>query len=368
MENTLKKILGGFILAIVTTTGFAQQQINQKDYEYTPKEWKRIVKDSPDSFFQTDEAKKIADNVLAFQRITGGWPKNVPVHRPLGEELDIVLGDRNKRNDSTTDNDATILEMTYLARLYRQSPEEKYKEAFLRGIEFMLSGQYENGGWPQFWPESRGYQVHITYNDDAMVQTMLIIRDLRDGVAPFDLLVDDAMKARLKKAFDKGIECILNTQIIVNGEPTVWCQQHDHVTLKPAPARTFELASYCSAESTSLVHLLMELPNPDNRVKAAINGAMKWFEAHKLTGIKVERYTDKDGQRETRVVKDNNAEPIWARFYDLEEAKPFFCDRDGVPRRTLTEIGHERRNGYSWYNKAPATLYKPYEQWKKKYM
>lgn len=84
--------------------------------------------------------------------------------------------------------------------------------------------------------EHRGYQVYITYNDDAMVQTMEIIRNLRDGKAPFDILVNDEMKARLSAAFDKGIECILNTQISVNGKPTIWCQQHDNITLKPAPA------------------------------------------------------------------------------------------------------------------------------------
>ena len=74
--------------------------------------------------------------------------KNIPIHRPLGGELPIVLGDKDRRNDSTTDNDATILELTYLARLYQQSPEERYKEAFLKGVEFILSGQYDNGGWP----------------------------------------------------------------------------------------------------------------------------------------------------------------------------------------------------------------------------
>ena len=142
---------------------FAQQQLNPKDYEYSSKEWKRIVRESPDAFFKTEEAKRIADNVLAYQRETGGWPKNLPIHRPLGDELDVVLSDKKKRNDSTTDNDATILEMTYLARLYKQQPEERYKKAFLQGVEFLLSGQYDNGGWPQFWPENHGYQVQITY-------------------------------------------------------------------------------------------------------------------------------------------------------------------------------------------------------------
>lgn len=365
----MKKYLTCIILIMTMVLPvFAQQQLNPKDYEYSSREWKKIVRESPDAFFQTDEAKRIADNVLAYQRETGGWPKNIPIHRPLGDELDIVLSDKKKRNDSTTDNNATVLEMTYLARLYRQSPEERYKKAFLQGVEFLLSGQYDNGGWPQFWPENRGYQVQITYNDNAMVQILMVIRDLRNGVAPFDLLVDDAMKARLTKAFNKGIECILNTQIIVKGEPTVWCQQHDYKTLKPTSARAYELASYCSAESASLVRLLMELPNPDKRIKDAVNGTMKWFEAHKLTGIQVESFTNENGKSDTHVVNDDNAEPIWARYYDLEQGKPLFCDRNGIPLKTLAEVGHERRNGYSWYNNAPATLYKQYEKWKKKYM
>lgn len=364
----MKNIFVCMALSMTVTAGLAQGIISPKDYEYTSKEWKRIVKESPDSFYTTDEAKRIADNVLAYQRVTGGWPKNIPIHRALGGELDIILGDKNNRNDSTTDNDATITEMTYLAKMFRATGDEQYKEAFLKGVEFMLSGQYDNGGWPQFWPENRGYQKNITYNDNAMVQTLRIIRDLRDEVAPFDILIDDDMKARLSKAFDKGIECILNTQIIVNGKPTIWCQQHDPETLQPAPARSFELASFCSAESASLVKLLMEIPNPNERIKASINGAMEWFDKHQIHGIRLERYTDKNGIRDTKVVSDNQAAPIWARFYDLKTEEPFFCDRDGIPCKTLAEIGHERRNGYAWYSYAPDSLKKPYEIWKKKYM
>lgn len=69
----------------------------------------------------------------------------------------------------------------------------------------------------------------------------------------------------------------------------MWCQQNDRETLKPAPARAYELPSYCSAESAGIVRLLMELPAPDARVKRAVHGAMKWFDRYKLTGLKCER-------------------------------------------------------------------------------
>ena len=111
------------------------------------------------------------------------------------------------------------------------------------------------------------------------------------------------MRRRLQTSFDKGIDCILASQIRVDGEPTVWCQQNDPVTLKPASARAYELPSFCSQESAALVRLLMELPNPDRRVKEAVHGAMKWFDTFKLTGLRVVR-TGTGEDCNTRLVED----------------------------------------------------------------
>ena len=75
-------------------------------------------------------------------------------------------------------------------------------------------------------PTFRGYQIHITFNDDAIVNTLNMIRDMMNHKAPYeDDLIDKALCVRLGKAFNKGIECILATQIIKDGEPSVWCQQ-----------------------------------------------------------------------------------------------------------------------------------------------
>ena len=30
-----------------------------------------------DAFYKTEEARKIGDQVLLYQRVTGGWPKNI---------------------------------------------------------------------------------------------------------------------------------------------------------------------------------------------------------------------------------------------------------------------------------------------------
>lgn len=353
----MRRILTTAIACLMALVATAQPQRN-------------MMRATDPKFFQTAEARRIGDNMLLYQRVTGGWPKNIDMTRELNdEERAKVMADKERRDDSTTDNNATTMQMKYLARLYQATKDKRYKEAFDKAVEYLLSGQYDNGGWPQFWPGMRDYQIHITYNDDAMVNTMLLLRDIAEQKSPYEgNLTNKALRKRAVQAFDKGVECILSTQIRVDGKPTVWCQQHDRETFLPAKARAYELPSYCSQESAYIVKLLMELPNPDERVKAAVHGAMAWFDKYKLTGLRVVR-TGRWGSpdRDTRLVEDATAKPLWARYYDLKYVEPYVCDRDGLPRRHLSDIGPERRNGYSWYNDRPAELYPLYDAWADKH-
>ena len=92
-------------------------------------------------FFTTPEAARIGEQVLAYQRVTGGWPKNIDMCRPhTPEELAEIKTQRDRRNDSTTDNNATTTQMTFLARLYQATGDTRYRDAFLAGMEYLLSG------------------------------------------------------------------------------------------------------------------------------------------------------------------------------------------------------------------------------------
>lgn len=372
MNRTLKRILlsATFILAM-SNASFAAKDADSKQTDnintvLDSRSAKKILKTKDKKFFKTEEAKRIGDQILLWQRSTGGWPKNVNMVSPLSEDQKAqVAADKSRLDDSTTDNDATILQMSFLARLYKATGEPRFKEAFQKGVEYLLSGQYENGGWPQFWPVMRDYQPHITFNDDAMVNTMTLLRDAAAGAAPYDSdLCDDALKKRMITSFDKGVECILATQIVVDGEPTVWCQQHDRETFAPAKARAYELPSYCSQESAAIVYMLMEIPNPDERIVKAVDGAMKWFEKNRIKNVTYIRENN-DGKWEASLIENPKDDtPIWARYYDLENCLPFVCDRDGIPRRHLEDIGEERRNGYAWYNDRPSYLFPIYKKWK----
>ena len=109
----------------------------------------------------------------------------------------------------------------------------------------------------------------------------------------------------------------------------------------------------------------MSLEKPTPEIRAAIEGAVAWLEAHKVTGLRLEKETGKDGKPDLVMIPDPKAPALWARFYDLKTGAPFVCDRDGIPKPKLADIGSERRNGYSWFGEyARDLLAKDYPKWK----
>lgn len=360
-----KTIITGCLFLLGLTTVSAQEKGAYKEKQ-PYKNWVRLASKFSDEFFNTAEAVRIADNVLLYQHTTGGWPKNIYMPAELNaEELEKAIASQEDINESTIDNGATVTEIRYLSRTYLTTGDERYKQAVIRGVEYLLNAQYANGGWPQFFPRPKGYYTHITYNDNAMVNVMLLLREIYEKKTPYTFLPEE-MTERARTAFDKGVDCILKTQVVQNGKLTVWCAQHDEHTLLPAKARAYELPSLSGQESDEIVLLLMSLPNPSPEVVRSVDSAIEWFKATRIEGLCREFFTDASGKRDYRMVQCADGEPLWARFYTLEDNRPFFCDRDGVKRFDISEIGHERRNGYSWYNNAGTKLIEKYERWKKK--
>lgn len=333
------------------------------------KSWRNIIHTKDAVWFQSDEAKQIAENVLLYQRNIGGWPKNVQMHLPLSQaEKEELLKQKETNEETTTDNGATIQEMLFLSKIYAQTKDERYKNAFLKGLDYILEAQYDNGGWPQFYPLKKGYYSHITYNDNSMVNIMNMLHHFKKNTDYYSIKLPKAQLERVNDAFRIGVDCILKTQYKQNGVLTAWCAQHDAETLEPAKARAYELPSLSGAESAHIVMLLMSIENPSKEIINAVNSAVAWFEKVKITGLRKDRvYNDVGKIIDKRMIPDENAPAIWARFMELEDNTPFFCDRDGVKKATLAEIGDERRNGYAWYRNDPQMVLDAYLDWKKKY-
>jgi PelA/Pel-15E family pectate lyase len=314
----------------------------------------------PAAWFAGQEAGGIAENILSYQSDLGGWPKNLDTTRAP------FRGDR-KQLKPTFDNDATTDELRFLARIYNVTKEDRYRQAFLKGLDYILRAQYPTGGWPQHYPPGSTYHRHITFNDNAMVRLLEFLREAyRSDVYAF---VDAARRQAGRRAFERGIACILKCQIQVGGKLTAWCAQHDEKDYRPRPGRSYELVSLSGAESVGIVRLLMSLDKPSPEVVRAVDGAVVWFADARLRDIRVVVRKDARAPRgwDRVVVKDPAAPPLWARFYEIGTNRAIFADRDGVAKHELAAIGFERRNGYRWLGYWPQDmLEKDYPAWKKK--
>lgn len=323
--------------------------------------------------YKENEIANIGDNILLFQKANGGWPKNYDFFAILTpDQKDSVAAGKNVLN-TTYDNGNTYTQIAALAKIYTATKVEKYKEGALKGLDFVLSSQYKNGGFPQYYPLENNYSRCITYNDGVFEGIMELIKNILDNDAQYSF-VDAARRDKLKAAFNKGMDCILKTQIMDDGKLTVWCQQHDEVTLKPAWARKFEPPSICNGESSDLVLFLMSIDHPKKEIINSIQSAVVWFEASKIYNTVVKTIPAERMQTPFRVsvsdkvvVEEPGAKPIWTRYYELKTHRPLFCNRDSKVVYSLAEVTRERRDGYGWYTYAPQKVLDSYHDWQKKW-
>ncbi|MFM9953692.1 MAG: pectate lyase [Opitutaceae bacterium] len=336
------------------------------------------------------EAVRIADNVLLYQCDAGGWPKVLAIKKRFDITAHVADADRQvlleakHRTDPTIDNGATFTQLEYLARVYSATKQQRFKEAFLKGLGYLLEAQYENGGWPQFYPapkdkdyyariafnrDAKDYFEDITFNDDAMVSVLRLLQRIVRG-KPAYTFVDADLRAQCAKAVTKGVQCILKCQVLVNGTRTGWCAQHDKTTFAPAQARVYEKVSLSGFEGVGVVSFLMSLEAPSSEVVDAVQSAVAWFDSVKIRGLRLVEKKDATMPRGFNrvVVADPTAEPLWARFYEIGTNGPIFCGSDGVIKRSLAEVAPERRTGYTWYGTTPAELLaKAYPAWQRKW-
>ena len=199
-----------------------------------------------------------------------------------------------------------------------------------------------------------------------MVRILEFLRDVSESPDYRFLKTEDRTQA--EAAVTNGINCILRTQIKQNGKLTAWCAQHDEKTLAPAWARSYEPPSLSGAESVGVVRFLMSVEEPTPEIIAAVKGAIKWFRSVPIHGIRLDRFTDTEGQDDKRIVADPDAGPLWARFYEIGSNRPIFLGRDSVVRYSFSEIEQERRTGYAYYGSwAARLLTDDYPRWTEKH-
>lgn len=383
MKLVLFKISFLFLLTVIAS---CTQQINS-DYDFfemsgfydSEHHWYDIndsekiispVIDQPR--YSRDQIEKIADNMLLFQKENGGWPKNYDMTIILTDQQKDILKRHKSGLNTTFDNGATYNQTEYLAKVFHVTGKEKYKNGFLKGLEFILASQYSNGGWPQCFPDTTGYQKYITFNDGAMIGIMKFLKNIVEDNPVYKFLSLE-IKQRVINSYRKGIDCIINCQINEGRELSVWCQQHDNITFEPRGARTYELDAICNMESAEIVEFLMSIENPDQKIINAVKSAVNWFEKSRIYGIRVETvnaqpadYKYHSTSVDRIVINDQEAPPIWPRFNELETHQSLFCNRDGIKVYSMAEVERERRTGYAWYTYAPQLVIDKFSSWHQK--
>ncbi len=343
------------------------QTAQKNSLAYDSVDWKDVLKQSAD-WYQTDEAARIADQVVLYQKEHGGWEKNIDMAAMLTEAEKKNIPSETHEGE-TIDNDATYTQIRFLgkiitASLLKKTPPNnfpKYKDSFNKGLDYLFAAQYANGGYPQFFPLRKGYYTHITFNDDAMIGVVKLLREVSKKDDDF-AFVDEARRLKAESAVAKAMPLILKLQVEIGGKKTVWAAQYDEDTMKPAAARKFEPVSLTAGESVGIVKFLMLDAHPNQATIDAVESAVAWYRANQIKGIRWERV-----KGENAVVKDPNAPPIWARFYEIDTMKPIFSGRDTIIKYDVSQIEAERRNGYAWYKTEPnALLDKDYPKWKEK--
>ena len=316
---------------------------------------KKHGRDRNDPRYDPSQFVLIANNFVELQNEDGGWSKDIDWLAQIPrKDLERLHGKMLGR--SSFDNRNTYPQVEYLAKVYCLTRDDKYREAAERGLDYIFDEQRKSGGW-------RGQDVDaITFNDDVMAGIMTLLMDISEEVRHFAWL-DEERRAKACEALDRAIQVTLQCQIVVDGQKTAWCQQHDHKTLAPIAARSYELPSITALESVGVVRFLQRIPNPNPEVIDAIHSAIAWFGSSTIKGYRLKRipiepvrFENHTATHDVVLVEDPSSPHLWARFYDIETGEPLFCNRDGTQVRSLAEVHLERRTGYAWYGYWPAVL------------
>ncbi len=198
------------------------------------------------------------------------------------------------------------------------------------------------------------------------------LRNISTGKFPFSS-IDKTTKANALSALNKADSCLLRLQIRQNGVLTGWAGQYDKDSLQPSMGRKFELPSIVSQESVEILHYLMNIEKPSKAQVLAIESGIAWLKKSAIKGQRLETFKLENKQEfqyhnidfDRRIVKDENAPLLWARFYDLNDNSIILANRDSIRVDAYDKINIERRTGYNWYGYWPQKLIDiDYPKWK----
>ena len=191
-----------------------------------------------DAWYAGEEAKQLANAIFSYQTPSGGWSKHIGFTRgPRQPGMQWTAQNEPGQPAhyvATFDNGSTTEEMYFLANVWLATKRADCQAGFVKGLKFIFAAQYPNGGWPQVYPLEGGYHDDITFNDDAMTHVLELLHAIASN-EPCYAFLDESQRQPAAAALAAGLRCVLKTQIVQNGKPTVCVHNLTRSRSSPPP-------------------------------------------------------------------------------------------------------------------------------------
>ncbi len=273
------------------------------------------------------QAAKVALTVAAAQKDCGGWHY---MHDFAGkaslEKWYDTIGKNGWRleefihywDNATFDDAVTTEAASLLLRMYLEKRQKVFLKPLLKTIKFILEAQYDNGGWPQRYPEVEpfsykgkpDYTRYITLNDNVAQENIQFL------VSCYQTLTDEDISADLKGEMLTSIQSAMDIFPLLQGPPSqpAFSLQYT-LDLDPIGARTYEPDAYTTHTTSSAVSNLLVFYQitADDKYLEPVDAALDWLDAVQLP----DDYPNKPADR------------THATFMEFDTDKPRFIHRRG---------------------------------------
>jgi hypothetical protein len=260
---------------------------------------------------------RIAENVVLWQRHTGGWPKNIDMARPLSEDERAKLRDEQKLDDSTIDNDATAVQLRF-PRHGRRRPAAR--------SSLLPCWPDSSTCSPRSTPTADGLSTFrcgkttratspSTTTPSSTCSGFLAMSQPHERRSP-----DSTTRFALAHALPSNVA----TSRASDSDQGQWCAdglvpavRREHAAARRRPH--LRTSIHQRLETAAILTYLMKIDKPDAPTIAAIEAGMAWLVKSQIRGLRVEQKPDAAGPAGYDVVAtpDAGAPPVWARFYDI---------------------------------------------------
>ena len=219
-----------------------------------------------------------------------------------------------------------------------------HERRFVDDLDLLLRAQFPNGCWPAVYPLRGDSTDAATFDDAVMVGVLRLLGRVAGGEVPF---VGVELRGRAGAGVDRGVRCVVDGQVVVDGRRTAWSVWHDPLTLAPRGG------VLSAADGAALLGYLVELETDHPPVLAAVRQGAGWVRETMLWGI-----ARRPGEPP---VATPGAGPLWAASYEMGSNRGLYpagpeagYDWRAVPARTWHA---------DWLTDAPAEVLRRYDEW-----